>query len=273
MATAQDGKRRRVTADGQRSGGYAGNTLGGLLEHLELSAPSVQLVVLDALGAPLTDRGEALDQAAEALTCTAAGAFVARLEGLAGFSLESGEMDLDGIDDADLEVLGDEQMEITVVPCDVAAAANSTAGAGAPDGDHDGGGSGSGNRSRAHELLTSRARKVFDDAMKVPGVTGGTVGGGGGGEGGFISGGGGSGGHIGEESEAGGVGLTGGGSGGDGARADARRRQLRALEAMVLWLNAHADVFSAGDPSNDGRIMARDPAGGGVLVPARLLHA
>jgi hypothetical protein len=29
---------------------------------------------------------------------------VARLEGLAGFSLESGEMDLDGIDDADLEV-------------------------------------------------------------------------------------------------------------------------------------------------------------------------
>ena len=69
----------------------------------------------------------------------------------------------------------------------------------------------------------------------------------------------------------GGTGGGGAGTGGGGAEAT-RRRQLVALEALASWADAFADVFVAGDPANDGRIMAPDHAAGGILVPARLLH-
>lgn len=249
----QESKRRRVSnlsGGGGGGGGYAGSTLGELLVHLASRAPQVRVMALDALGAPLAERGPALDEAAEALTCTVEGAFVARVEGLVGSSLG----DLDGIEEADVEALGgDEKTIITVVPCDVAAAAAS---ADAADGSREGGAAPPRKASRAHELLTRRAREVFDAAMAASSERrrGGVGGEAAGAEGG--------------ERVRGGAGGT-----GDGIASSPQQQQLRALEALVLWLDAHHDIFTVGDPSNDGRILAPDPAAGGCLVPARLLHA
>lgn len=87
----QEGKRRRVSnhpgGGGGNLGGFTGTTLGELLTHLSSRAPQVKVVALDALGAPLAGYGLELDEAAEALTCTVDGAFVAKVEGLVGSSL------------------------------------------------------------------------------------------------------------------------------------------------------------------------------------------
>ena len=57
-----------------------------------------------------------------------------------------------------------------------------------------------------------------------------------------------------------------------GSGAASLSSSMRAIETLVLWLDDHADVFTAGDVSNGGRIMAPDPEAGGVLVPSRLLR-
>ena len=57
-----------------------------------------------------------------------------------------------------------------------------------------------------------------------------------------------------------------------GSGASSSSSSTRAIETLVLWLDDHADVFTAGDVSNGGRIMAPDPEAGGVLVPSRLLR-
>ena len=63
---------------------FAGATLEELLAHLESRAPAVRVEALDALGAPIPDRGAALDDAAQSISITAEGAFIVKVEGLAG---------------------------------------------------------------------------------------------------------------------------------------------------------------------------------------------
>ena len=202
---------------------FAGATLEELLAHLESRAPAVRVEALDALGAPIPDRGAALDDAAQSISITAEGAFIVKVEGLAG---AAGLAELVGQDqdpDRAASPLGEDAPAVSVSPCDPAER----------------------RPSRAHAILEKRARAVFEAANETAkkGGTGGEGGPGGGGA----------------------------GTGGGGAEAT-RRRQLVALEALASWADAFADVFVAGDPANDGRIMAPDHAAGGILVPARLLH-
>lgn len=202
---------------------FAGATLEELLAHLESRAPAVRVEALDALGAPIPDRGAALDDAAQSISITAEGAFIVKVEGLAG---AAGLAELVGQDqdpDRAASPPGEDAPAVSVSPCDPAER----------------------RPSRAHAILEKRARAVFEAANETA-KKGGT-----GGEGG--------------------TGGGGAGTGGGGAEAT-RRRQLVALEALASWADAFADVFVAGDPANDGRIMAPDHAAGGILVPARLLH-
>ena len=95
-----------------------------------------------------------------------------------------------------------------------------------------------GRASRAHELLTLRAREVFaaaacdenenETATKTKAAT-----------------------------KAHSVGS--------------KRRVLAAVYALVSWLDNLHDVFVSPDPGNFGRIFAPDPHAGGALVPSRLL--
>jgi hypothetical protein len=221
-----------------------------LLAHLAAVAPRVRVVALDALGAPLevddagtttettTDDGAfgALDEATESLACVVDGAFVATVVGLAG---AAGLVRGDGDDVATGGGGGGgggggdgraTTPTVTVATCESSpiarratadGAAAKTVAASRP--------------SRAHELLTTRAREVFAAAM----ATGAT-----GDEGASASGGGG----------------------------EERRTLLAAIEALALWLDDHHDVFTAGDPANDGKVLAPDLDRGGVLVPSRLLR-
>jgi hypothetical protein len=214
------------------------------------SSPRVRVVALDALGAPLevddagtttettTDDGAfgALDEATESLACVVDGAFVATVVGLAG---AAGLVRGDGDDVATGGGGGGgggggdgraTTPTVTVATCESSpiargatadGAAAKTVAASRP--------------SRAHELLTTRAREVFAAAM----ATGAT-----GDEGASASGGGG----------------------------EERRTLLAAIEALALWLDDHHDVFTAGDPANDGKVLAPDLDRGGVLVPSRLLR-
>ena len=226
-ATSRESKRRRVShvpVDDRTS--FAGTNLAELLEHLASVAPSVRVSPLDALGAEVSDRTQpALDDATEALACEVPGSFVARVENMFGASkigdlgaLAEGDGAAgtagDGVGDGAGTNDGDRAPRVTISTCAM--------------GD-DGAAAGS-RHSRAHELLTIRAREVFDAALA---------------------------------NEPGNGGKATGGDGGIDAP--------RAIESLVLWLDDHADVFTAGDASNGGRIMAPDPEAGGVLVPSRLL--
>ena len=235
-ATSRESKRRRISlipVDARAT--FAGSNLAELLAHLAAVAPSVRVAPLDALGAEVANRNpDSLDDATEALACEVPGSFVARVEnvfratkigdlgalvgddasnGTGGDGRGDGD---DGAEDADHRA-----PRVTISPC---ATGDDAAGAGS-------------RRSRAHELITMRAREVFDAALA---------------------------------SDADGGSKARGVEGGSGAVVvvvvDA------AIETLVLWLDDHADVFTAGDVSNGGRIMAPDPNAGGVLVPSRLLR-
>ena len=91
-----------------------------------------------------------------------------------------------------------------------------------------------GRASRAHELLTLRAREVFAAAAGEGGAETKT-----------------------KEKIADGSG--------------AKRRVLAAIYALVSFFDDLHDVFVSPDPSNFGRIFAPDPHAGGTLVPSRLL--
>ena len=156
-----------------------------LLAHLAAVAPRVRVVALDALGAPLevddagtttettTDDGAfgALDEATESLACVVDGAFVATVVGLAG---AAGLVRGDGDDVATGGGGGGggggdgraTTPTVTVATCESSpiargatadGAAAKTVAASRP--------------SRAHELLTTRAREVFAAAMAT-GATG-----------------------------------------------------------------------------------------------------
>lgn len=266
----EESKRRRLTSsrggppDPAVGGGFTGATLGELLTHLESTRlAGVKLAVLDHVGAAVAERGPGLDDVAECLTATVEGAFVAKVEGLAGASLGT----IEGLDDADRAEL-DEQAVVTVLPCHVAAAqagwlASSREGSAGGDGDGNGNENQSSGRadgspavgtmgaaarapSRAHELLTIRARRVFESARAANADV-------------FAAA---------DQADQGGE----KGKGGTGDPEAVRRRQLRALDTLVRWLDQHHDVFTAPDPANFGSILAPDPSAGGQLVPARLLH-
>lgn len=235
-ATSRDSKRRRISlipVDARAT--FAGSNLAELLAHLAAVAPSVRVAPLDALGAEVANRNpDSLDDATEALACEVPGSFVARVEnvfratkigdlgalvgddasnGTGGDGRGDGD---DGAEDADHRA-----PRVTISPC---ATGDDAAGAGS-------------RRSRAHELLTMRAREVFDAALA---------------------------------SDADGGSKARGVEGGSGAASSSS--SMRAIETLVLWLDDHADVFTAGDVSNGGRIMAPDQNAGGVLVPSRLLR-
>ena len=91
-----------------------------------------------------------------------------------------------------------------------------------------------GRASRAHELLTLRAREVFAAA-------------------------------AGDENESAAATKT------KALSVGSRRRVLAAVYALVSWLDDLHDVFVSPDPGNFGRIFAPDPHAGGALVPSRLL--
>ena len=234
-ATSRESKRRRISlvpVDVRAT--FAGSNLTELLAHLAAVAPSVRVAPLDALGAEVADRTpDSLDDATEALACEVPGSFVARVENvfratkigdlgaLVGDDASNGTGG-DGRGDGDdgAEDVDHRAPRVTISPC---ATGDDAAGAGS-------------RRSRAHELLTMRAREVFDAALA---------------------------------SDADGGSKAKGVEGGSGAAASS---STRAIETLVLWLDDHADVFTAGDVSNGGRIMAPDPEAGGVLVPSRLLR-
>ena len=234
-ATSRESKRRRISlipVDARAT--FAGSNLAELLAHLAAVAPSVQVAPLDALGAKVADlTSDSLDDATEALACEVPGSFVARVENvfratkigdlgaLVGDDASNGT-GRDGRGDGDdgAEDADHRAPRVTISPC---ATGDDAAGAGS-------------RRSRAHELLTMRAREVFDAALA---------------------------------SDADGGSKARGVEGGSGASSSS---SMRAIETLVLWLDDHADVFTAGDVSNGGRIMAPDPEAGGVLVPSRLLR-
>ena len=155
-----------------------------LLAHLAAVAPRVRVVALDALGAPLevddagtttettTDDGAfgALDEATESLACVVDGAFVATVVGLAGAAgLVRGDGDDVATGGGGGGGGGDGRATtptVTVATCESSpiargatadGAAAKTVAASRP--------------SRAHELLTTRAREVFAAAMAT-GATG-----------------------------------------------------------------------------------------------------
>jgi hypothetical protein len=221
---------------------FAGSNLTELLAHLAAVAPSVRVAPLDALGAEVADRTpDSLDDATEALACEVPGSFVARVENvfratkigdlgaLVGDDASNGTGgDGRGDGDGGAEDVDHRAPRVTISPC---ATGDDAAGAGS-------------RRSRAHELLTMRAREVFDAALASDADGGSKA-----------------------KGAEGGSGVE----GGSGAAASSSS-STRAIETLVLWLDDHADVFTAGDVSNGGRIMAPDPEAGGVLVPSRLLR-
>lgn len=233
-AVALEAKRRRVCPPSRVP--FEGETLAALLAHLERDAPCVRVEALDALGAPVPrdSKETPLEDAAESIRVTAEGAFVARIEGLGGA--------------ARLETLmagppGDDVHGAKTKPAETGWSVASVVVSASPVTGEDDKAEGEkphahrhahGRASRAHELLTLRAREVFAAAAGEGGAETKT-----------------------KEKKADGSG--------------AKRRVLAAIYALVSFFDDLHDVFVSPDPSNFGRIFAPDPHAGGTLVPSRLL--
>ena len=234
IAVSREAKRRRVCPPARAP--FEGETLEALLAHLEQAAPCVRVEALDALGAPVPrdSKETPLEDAAESIRVTAEGAFVAKIEGLGGAerleTLMAGPPNDEAL-----------KKKPTAPPTTETewSAARVVGSASPVTGDVDKTEADArvrGRASRAHELLTLRAREVFAAAAaRTPREAGA------------------------KEKEA--------ASEGSGSK----RRVLVAIDALVSWLDDMHDVFVAPDPSNFGRIFAPDPHAGGALVPSRLL--
>ena len=232
-AIARETKRRRVCPPVRAP--FEGETLAALLAHLERDAPCVRVEALDALGAPVPrdSKETPLEDAAESIRVTAEGAFVAKIEGLGGAArletlMAGPPADLPGLKkkpDADAG-WSTAAVVVSASPVtgedDKAEGEKTQARAQAR-----------GRASRAHELLTKRAREVLAAAANEGGET------------------------KTKENKADGSG--------------AKRRVLAAIYALVSFFDNLHDVFTAPDPSNFGRIFAPDLNAGGTLVPSRLL--
>ena len=233
-AIARETKRRRVCPPVRAP--FEGETLAALLAHLERDAPCVRVEALDALGAPVPrdSKETPLEDAAESIRVTAEGAFVAKIEGLGGAArletlMAGPPADLPGLKkkpDADAG-WSTAAVVVSASPVtgedDKAEGEKTQARAQAR-----------GRASRAHELLTLRAREVFAAA-------------------------------AGDENESAAATKT------KALSVGSKRRVLAAVYALVSWLDNLHDVFVSPDPGNFGRIFAPDTHAGGALVPSRLL--
>ena len=228
IAVSREAKRRRVCPPARAP--FEGETLEALLAHLEQAAPCVRVEALDALGAPVPrdSKETPLEDAAESIRVTAEGAFVVKIEGLGGAER--------------LETLmagppNDEAPKREPAPTETGwSAARVVVSASPVTGDDDKAEAEAqmrGRASRAHELLTLRAREVFAAAAATPGAA--------------------------EEEKR------------ENAVVGSKRRVLSSIDALVSWLDDMHDVFVSPDPGNFGKIFAPDPEAGGTLVPSRLL--
>ena len=234
-AVALETKRRRVCPPSRVP--FEGETLAALLEHLERDAPCVRVEALDALGAPVPrdSKETPLEDAAESIRVTAEGAFVARIEGLGGVARL--ETLMAGPPGDDMNGAKTKQTETGWSVASVVVSASPVTG-------EDDRAEGEklnahrhahGRASRAHELLSLRAREVLAAAANEGGET------------------------KTKENQTDGSG--------------AKRRVLAAIYALVSFFDNLHDVFVAPDPSNFGRIFAPDLNAGGTLVPSRLRDA
>ena len=232
IAVSREAKRRRVCPPARAP--FEGETLEALLAHLEQAAPCVRVEALDALGAPVPrdSKETPLEDAAESIRVTAEGAFVAKIEGLGGAERLETLM----VGPPNDEAL---KKKPTAPPTTETewSAARVVVSASPVTGDVDKTEADArvrGRASRAHELLTLRAREVFAAA-------------------------------AGDENESAAATKT------KALSVGSKRRVLAAVYALVSWLDDLHDVFVSPDPGNFGRIFAPDPHAGGALVPSRLL--
>ena len=229
-AIARETKRRRVCPPVRAP--FEGETLAALLAHLERDAPCVRVEALDALGAPVPrdSKETPLEDAAESIRVTAEGAFVAKIEGLGGAArletlMAGPPADLPGLKKKPDANAGWSAAAVVVSASPVTGEDDKAEGEKTQA---------RGRASRAHELLTLRAREVFAAA-------------------------------AGDENESAAATKT------KALSVGSKRRVLAAVYALVSWLDDLHDVFVSPDPGNFGRIFAPDPHAGGALVPSRLL--
>ena len=233
-AIARETKRRRVCSPVRAP--FEGETLEALLAHLEQAAPCVRVEALDALGAPVPrdSKETPLEDAAESIRVTAEGAFVAKIEGLGGAArletlMAGPPADLPGLKKKPDADAGWSAAAVVVSASPVTGEDDKAEGE-----KTQARAQARGRASRAHELLTLRAREVFAAA-------------------------------AGDENESAAATKT------KALSVGSKRRVLAAVYALVSWLDDLHDVFVSPDPGNFGRIFAPDPHAGGALVPSRLL--
>ena len=234
---ALETKRRRVCPPSRVP--FEGETLAALLEHLERDAPCVRVEALDALGAPVPrdSKETPLEDAAESIRVTAEGAFVAKIEGLGGAArletlMAGPPADLPGLKKKPDADAGWSAAAVVVSASPVTGEDDKAEGE-----KTQACAQARGRASRAHELLTLRAREVFAAA-------------------------------AGDENENETATKT---KATKAHSVGSKRRVLAAVYALVSWLDNLHDVFVSPDPGNFGRIFAPDPHAGGALVPSRLL--
>jgi hypothetical protein len=236
-AIARETKRRRVCPPVRAP--FEGETLAALLAHLERDAPCVRVEALDALGAPVPrdSKETPLEDAAESIRVTAEGAFVAKIEGLGGAARLETLMAGPPVDD-----VNGAKTKQTETGWSVASVVVSASPVTGEDDKAEGEKPNAhrhahGRASRAHELLSLRAREVFAAA-------------------------------AGDENENETATKT---KATKAHSVGSKRRVLAAVYALVSWLDNLHDVFVSPDPGNFGRIFAPDTHAGGALVPSRLL--
>jgi hypothetical protein len=236
-AIARETKRRRVCPPVRAP--FEGETLAALLAHLERDAPCVRVEALDALGAPVPrdSKETPLEDAAESIRVTAEGAFVAKIEGLGGAArletlMAGPPADLPGLKTKPDADAGWSAAAVVVSASPVTGEDDKAEGE-----KTQARAQARGRASRAHELLTLRAREVFAAA-------------------------------AGDENENETATKT---KATKAHSVGSKRRVLAAVYALVSWLDNLHDVFVSPDPGNFGRIFAPDTHAGGALVPSRLL--
>ena len=236
-AIARETKRRRVCPPVRAP--FEGETLAALLAHLERDAPCVRVEALDALGAPVPrdSKETPLEDAAESIRVTAEGAFVAKIEGLGGAArletlMAGPPADLPGLKKKPAAAAGWSAAAVVVSASPVTGEDDKAEGEKTQACAQV-----RGRASRAHELLTLRAREVFAAA-------------------------------AGDENENETATKT---KATKAHSVGSKRRVLAAVYALVSWLDDLHDVFVSPDPGNFGKIFAPDPHAGGALVPSRLL--
>ena len=172
---ASEAKRRRVCPPTRAP--FEGGSLVDLLALLKTNAPCVKVEALDALGAPVANDSEMpLDESVESIRITAEGVFVAKIEGLGGAArletlLVGGGEGEEKEDEKKTKTNASggateskiESIVVTVSPF-VEEGTECVLSEGADDPNTDTAVKKQNRPSRAHALLTKRAREVFAKA-------------------------------------------------------------------------------------------------------------